>query len=64
MPFPPPAPRTHLHNRAIDCQGYLRDDGMWDIEARIVDTKTYVIENRWRGDLERSAPPDLPPRAG
>ncbi len=56
MPFPPPAPRTHLHNRAIDCQGYLRDDGMWDIEARIVDTKTYVIENRWRGDLEPGVP--------
>ncbi len=56
MPFPPPAPRTHLHNRAIDCQGYLRDDGMWDIEARIVDTKTYVIDNRWRGDLEPGVP--------
>lgn len=56
MPFPPAAPRTHLHNRAIDCQGFLRDDGMWDIEARIVDTKTYVVDNRWRGLLDPGVP--------
>ena len=56
MPFPPSVPRTHLHNRSIDCQGYLRDDGMWDIEAMIVDTKTYVIDNRWRGLLDPGVP--------
>jgi hypothetical protein len=56
MPFPPAAPRIHLHQRVIDCQGYLRDDGLWDIEARIVDTKTYEIENRWRGDLKPGDP--------
>lgn len=56
MPFPAPAPRTHLHNRAINCQGYLRDDGMWDIEAVIVDTKTYGVDNRWRGLLTPGVP--------
>ena len=56
MPFPPPASRTHLHNRAINCQGYLRDDGLWDIEAVIVDTKTYPFDNRWRGNLKAGTP--------
>ena len=56
MPFPPAAPRTHLHNRAIDCKGYLRDDGLWDIEATIVDTKTYPADNSWRGRLEPGTP--------
>lgn len=56
MPFPPAAPRTHLHNRTINCQGYLRDDGLWEIEAIILDTKTYPFENRWRGCLEAGTP--------
>ncbi|MBV1882856.1 MAG: DUF2889 domain-containing protein [Pseudomonadales bacterium] len=56
MAFPPAAPRKHLHNRNIDCQGYLRDDGFWDIEARIVDVKTYTVDNRWRGPLEPGNP--------
>ncbi|PCI46607.1 MAG: hypothetical protein COB51_06935 [Moraxellaceae bacterium] len=56
MPFPSAVPRTHLHTRTIDCKGYLRDDGLWDIEARLVDTKTYTIENRWRGALQPGDP--------
>ncbi|MBV1904496.1 MAG: DUF2889 domain-containing protein [Pseudomonadales bacterium] len=56
MPLPTPAPRRHLHNRSIHCEGYLRDDGMWDIEARIIDTKTFVVNNRWRGALKIGEP--------
>ena len=41
MNLPPPVPRTHKHTRRITCEGYRRDDGLWDIDARIVDTKTY-----------------------
>ncbi len=41
MALPPPLPRTHHHTRTIHCEGYRRDDGLWDIEARIVDTKPY-----------------------
>jgi DUF2889 family protein len=44
-----PAPRRHLHTRKITCEGYARDDGLWDIEARIVDTKTYEVEEPYRG---------------
>lgn len=47
--LPAPAPRRHLHTRTIACEGYLRDDGLWDIEARIVDTKTYHYTEVERG---------------
>ncbi len=41
MPLSAPAPRQLMHNRAIECRGYQREDGMWDIEGHLVDTKTY-----------------------
>ena len=49
MPLPPPAPRKHLHTRSIHCEGFQRDDELWDIEARIVDTKTYAYDEPIRG---------------
>jgi len=49
MSLSAPAPRRHLHTRKITCEGYARDDGLWDIEARIVDTKTYQVEEPFRG---------------
>ena len=49
MSLPAPAPRRHLHTRTILCEGFGRDDGLFDIEARIVDTKTYAIEEPYRG---------------
>jgi len=30
--------RRLMHRRAIDCSGYLREDGLWEVEARLVDT--------------------------
>ena len=54
MPLSPAAARTALHHRRIDCAGYRRDDGLWDIEARMVDTKTYDFANRDRGGTIRA----------
>jgi hypothetical protein len=34
MSLPAPAPRRHLHTRVISCEGYEREDGLFDIEAR------------------------------
>ena len=42
MPLSAPAPRHFMHNRAIECRGYQREDGLWDIEGHLVDTKTYA----------------------
>ncbi len=51
MPLPPAAPREHLHTRQIECRGYQRADGLWDIEGHITDTKTYAFSNEFRGQV-------------
>ena len=51
MALSKPQPRKHLHTREIQCRGYERDDGLWDIEGRIVDTKTYSFDNADRGGV-------------
>jgi hypothetical protein len=52
MNLSPPAPRRPLHERTIVCQGFQRDDGLFDIEARIVDTKSYRYTEPYRGVRE------------
>ena len=49
MPLSAPAPRRKIHQRQIVCDGFEREDGLWDIEARMTDVKTYTLENRDRG---------------
>ena len=39
MPLSAPLPRSMRHRRAITVEAYLREDGLWDIEARLTDTK-------------------------
>jgi len=41
MPLKKSITRKKLHLRDIQCEGYSRDDGLWDIEAHIVDSRTY-----------------------
>ncbi len=52
MPLSDPVARQALHQRAIECRGYRRDDGLFDIEAHLVDTKSYGVENRHRGEIK------------
>lgn len=52
MPLSPPIGRQHLHTRRVVCEGFFRDDGLWDIEGRITDEKTYEHANEWRGALQ------------
>ena len=55
MPLSPPtAARQHLHTRQVICQGFRRDDGLWDIEGQITDTKTYDLANHDRGGWVRA----------
>ena len=49
MPLPEPAEREHLHTRRILCEGYKRADGLWDIDARLLDVKTCGFSNEDRG---------------
>jgi hypothetical protein len=44
MPLPPSDPSRQLkHRRAISVQAYARADGLWEVDARITDTKTREI---------------------
>lgn len=51
MPLPPPQPRKHLHLRQVSYDGYLREDGLWDLEARMTDTKSYAFTTPDRGEM-------------
>jgi hypothetical protein len=44
MPLPSSVERRHIHTRRINCQAFERTDGLWDVEANMVDTKTYDSE--------------------
>ena len=56
MPLSEPAPREALHIRTVDCRGYRRDDGLWDIEAHMTDTKSYAFTNSHRGEIAPGEP--------
>lgn len=51
MPLSKPNPRNQIHTRKIQAQGFQRDDGLWDIESRLIDTKSYSFENVERGGI-------------
>lgn len=56
MPLSKPVTRKPLHTRSIKCDGYEREDGLWDIEARMEDIKHYAFENKFRGKVEAGVP--------
>jgi hypothetical protein len=56
MPLSAPAARELLHTRHIECHGYRRADGLFDIEGHITDTKTSPIPNEWRGPIPPGEP--------
>ena len=51
-----PARREALHKRKISCTGFIRVDGLFDIEAELTDHKTYNFPSDFRGTVT----PDLP----
>ena len=56
MPLPVTVPRQPIHRRTIDLNCYEREDGLWDIEAQLIDTKGYTFENAWRGTMPPGTP--------
>jgi hypothetical protein len=56
MPLSEPVEREALHVRRIECRGYRRRDGLWDIEGHLVDTKTTESEHAWNGRLAPGEP--------
>ena len=56
MTLSSPVDRKHIHTREINCFGYERKDGLWDIEGQIKDTKTYSFNNEDRGKIQSGTP--------
>ena len=52
----PAVPREAVHKRQINCNGFVREDGLYDIEAELTDHKTYAFPSDFRGTVT----PDLP----
>ena len=44
MPLSPHAKRREVHHRVIDMKAYEREDGLYDIEAQLVDRKPFAAE--------------------
>jgi hypothetical protein len=42
MPLTTPATRERLHLRRVSYEGFRREDGLFDIDARLIDTKDHV----------------------
>lgn len=57
MPLTKPVRRRHAHRRTIIADGYEREDGLWDIEARMTDIKSESVDNEERGGFVAAGEP-------
>ena len=57
MPLPTAATaRKLLHTRTVKCEGFEREDGLWEIDAWMTDIKSYSFPNRDRGQVPVGEP--------
>lgn len=56
MPLSPSRSRAPVTARAIRCEGFRRDDGLWEVEARLADTRTYEAPTPWRPTVPAGEP--------
>ena len=56
MPLPAPQTREAIHTRTIVINGYRREDGLYDLEAHLTDTKTFGQTNYDRGFIAAGEP--------
>ncbi|VTU22724.1 hypothetical protein SRS16CHR_03108 [Variovorax sp. SRS16] len=56
MPLSDPAPRRAVHRRLVETQAYRRDDGLWDVEAHLRDTKAFDMQDFRRGTIPAGGP--------
>ena len=57
MPLSPPAPRKPSHTRRVIYQGYEREDGLWDIEAELHDSKPFDGKSLRDGSVRPAGAP-------
>jgi hypothetical protein len=49
LPLSTPNPRRPMHTRRVEYSGFLRDDGLWDIEGELHDSKPHPFEIQGEG---------------
>lgn len=59
MPLADPIKRKKLHDRQIHCEGFKRNDDLWDIEAHLIDSRTFdcSYDEEHRGGLIKAGEP-------
>lgn len=56
MPLPAPVARRPAHQRRIAFEGFLREDGLWDFDCELIDTKPHPVDMNERGQLAPDEP--------
>ncbi len=56
MALSEPVKREAMHTRRIEVQGFLREDGLLDVDARLVDTKPFTFANDESGEIPAGRP--------
>ena len=56
MALSEPVTRELMHTRRIEIQGFLREDGLLDVDARLVDTKPYTFANDESDEIPAGRP--------
>lgn len=57
MPLPDSIPRKELHHRQISLRVFEREDGLYDVEGQVLDTKSHPFR---RVMAEHDSPPGTP----
>lgn len=57
--LPAPVARRPIHTRRTSFEGFLREDGLWDLDCTLSDTKADPIRMRERGELPAGEPVHL-----
>jgi len=56
MPLPDSPDRSAHHTRELKCLGFRREDGLWEIEAHLLDTKPYWFPNHEKNGVDPGQP--------
>ena len=57
--LPAASPRRAVHQRRITFEGFLRDDGLWDLDCALEDAKAEAADMGERGVVAAGAPVHL-----
>lgn len=56
MPLSPSTRRSSVTTRTIRCEGFRRDDGLWEVEGHLADTRTYEAPTPFRPTVPAGEP--------